>query len=84
MDARGTPTEKLPVTGSTICAESTSSIPWFSTSPRMFSVPSNVRTTPGTTGNASVYFCCAIGKACNWFSLIVVPGSEVCSVTSAL
>src|SRR5438874_514872 len=71
--------EKLPVTGSTVCAESTSSIPWFSGAPLMLSLPSFVRTTPGTRGSAALNFCSASGSVVNCRLLTVADPTATVS-----
>ena len=83
MASRGTGIEKLPVTGSTVCAESTNSIPWFSGAPLKLSLPSSVRTTPGTRGKAALNFCSANGRGVSCEPPTVALESALSVETSA-
>jgi len=63
--------EKLPETGSTFSAESTTSIPWLSAWPLNVSLPVEVRMTPGIKDKASVNFWVGKGRLSNCSVLTV-------------
>src|SRR5580704_5720519 len=68
MASTGTGIAKLPATGSTFSAPSTSSMPWLSACPLKFNLPSCVLMTLGLTESASVNLPVRSGSVSSWLA----------------